>query len=71
MEWEKRSPRERPALRMTLKRTGDEIGPRWTPAPDDQPFSFDLVNVHFSPALTAERKAKREAFRSTRRAPKS
>lgn len=63
--------RSRPASKLTLKRTGESIGPDWCPGAEDRPFRFDNVTAKLSPAFAAERKAKREAFKTSRRSGKS
>jgi DNA-binding HxlR family transcriptional regulator len=64
------APGGKPSTRLTHKRTGKVIAPQWNPEPEDRPFTFDQVTTKLSPAFAAEREAKREAFRLSRRAAK-
>lgn len=61
MQWES-APRLKPATVLTLRRTGEVLGQQWMPGPKDMPFSFDKVTTKMSPAFSAERKARHEAF---------
>jgi DNA-binding HxlR family transcriptional regulator len=67
MKWGDRPAKAEPAVHMTYKRTKKVIDAAWRPPANGKPFSFDDVELVVGRAYSAEREARRIAFKAARR----